>query len=77
MPDILVRNLNKDTVDRLKARAAESGRSLQTEAKDILERSAREMTHRELYERAVRFSRRFEGRHFTDSVELLREDRKR
>ena len=77
MPDILVRNLNKDTVSRLKARAAENGRSLQTEVKDILERSAGQLTHRQLYERAVRFSQRFEGRNFTDSVELLREDRKR
>jgi plasmid stability protein len=77
MPDILVRDLDKHTIKRLKARAAENGRSLQTEVKDILERSARQMTNRELYKRAVRYSKRFEGRHLTDSVDLVREDRER
>jgi len=31
MPQILVRNLDKATVDRLKARARQEGRSLQAE----------------------------------------------
>ncbi len=75
--DILVRDLNKSTVNRLKSRAAQNGRSLQTEVKDILERSARQMTYRELYKRTVEFSQRFKGRRFTDSAELIREDRER
>ena len=77
LPDILIRDLEKSTVKQLKARAVENGRSLQAELKDILDRSAQEMTHKELYKRTVEFSKRFEGRKFTDSVELLREDRQR
>ena len=77
MPDILIRGLTLKTIRRLKARAAASGRSLQKEAKAILERGAMEKTFDELREEAKEFSKRFEGRHFTDSVELIREDRKR
>jgi len=77
MPNILVRDVDKTTIRKLKARAAENGRSLQSELKDILERSAAETTNSELYKRAVELSKRFDGRGFTDSVELIREDRKR
>jgi plasmid stability protein len=77
MPSILVRDVDKATIRKLKARAAKNGRSLQTEIKDILERSAEEMTNRQLYEAAVEFSKRFETRRLTNSVELIREDRER
>jgi plasmid stability protein len=77
MPDILIRGLSLKTIRRLKARAAASGRSLQKEAKAILERSATEKTLDELREEAKEISKKFEGRHFTDSVELIREDRNR
>ena len=77
MPSILIRDLDKATIKKLKARAADNGRSLQTEVKDLLERSAQEMTFKELRRRADEFSKRFEGRRFTDSVELIREDRER
>ena len=40
MPEILVRGLDQKTVKRLKERARISGRSLQQEVKDILERAA-------------------------------------
>ena len=77
MPSILVRDLDKATIKKLKARAVENGRSLQTEVKAILERSAQEMTFKELRRRAEEFSKRFKGRKFTDSVELIREDHER
>src|SRR5438128_11740470 len=51
--------------DKLKNRAAENGRSLQTELKAILDRSAQEMSFKELRRRADEFSKRFEGRKFT------------
>lgn len=41
MAQILVRNLPEATVKRLKARARKKGRSLQAEAKEILEETAR------------------------------------
>ncbi len=77
MRSILIRDLDEVTIQRLKARAAGNGRSLQTEVKDILERSAQERTNAELYRRAVNSSKRFEGRRFADSVDLIREDRER
>ena len=77
MPSILIRGINVKTVRRLKARAAASGRSLQAEVKAILERSATEKTFDELRREAEEFSKKFEGRRLTDSVELIREDRNR
>ena len=77
MPNILVRDVNKTTIKKLKARAKLNGRSLQTEVKEIVEKSALEMTHKELRQRAGEYRKRFEGSTFVDSVELLREDRAR
>ena len=77
MPDILIRGLNKAVINKLKVRAARSGRSLQAEVKEILDRSAAEMTYTELRRRAEEVSNRFEGRRLSDSVDLIREDRDR
>ena len=77
MPSILIRGLTVKTIRRLKARAAASGRSLQTEAKAILENGPTEKTFDELRREAEAFSKRFEGRWMADSVELIREDRNR
>ncbi len=79
MAQILVRNLDGDVVQRLKKRAREAGRSLQAEVKMILERTAAEpkvdmKTARKL---AEEFRRRFRGRKFPDSVQLIREGRDR
>lgn len=40
MPDILIRNLDEQTVKRLKQRAKRNRRSLQNEAKLLLEQAA-------------------------------------
>ena len=77
MPSILIRGLTVKTIRRLKARAAASGRSLQTEVKAILENSATEKTFDELRREAEEFSKKFEGRWLADSTELIREDRNR
>lgn len=77
MPSILIRDLAPATIKRLKVRAAENHRSLQAEAKEIIERGIQEKTHAELRREAEEFSKRFAGRKMTDSVELIREDRER
>ncbi len=77
MPNILIRDLQKSTIKALKSRAAENGRSLQSEVKDILERSAHELSLADLRRRADEISKRFQGRTFVDSVDLIREDRDR
>lgn len=76
MPQVLVRNLDKAVVDRLKRRARRRGRSLQAELHDILERAARtDMT--EARQAAERIRRKLADRSHSDSAELIAEDRGR
>ncbi|HEY3398566.1 MAG TPA: hypothetical protein VGM19_13005 [Armatimonadota bacterium] len=76
MPNVLIRDLPADMVERLKALAAHRGRSMQQELRRII---ARETGYSllETYEAAQRISEEFraEGRTFSDSTELVREDR--
>ena len=75
MPDILIRGLSQRLLLRLKARAKRNGRSLQSEAKMLLEQSA-EPSASEALENARSWRKKL-GRKFTDSAELIREDRER
>ncbi|HET6520653.1 MAG TPA: hypothetical protein VFG47_12670 [Geminicoccaceae bacterium] len=77
MAQVLVRDLDERTVERLKERARTHGRSLQREAKAILEEAANAPTVEEARAAAERVRRRFAGRTFSDSAELIREDRER
>ena len=76
MPSILIRDLNKETIKQLKRRAAANGRSLQTEAKDIIERGALHKTFEELRQQ-LELGARKSGPQKTNSVGLIREDRNR
>ena len=75
MPQLLVRGLAQKTVKRLKARARISGRSLQQEVKDILDRAATTLTMEEARRLSETWHRCLAGRSFSDSTELIREDR--
>jgi hypothetical protein len=77
MAQLLVRHLNDDVVKRLKQRAREHGRSLQSEAKTILEEAVPD--YEPAWKRIERFRKRLQqsGRTFTDSAALIREDRDR
>ncbi len=76
MAQVLVRNLDKATVERLKGRAKRHGRSLQAELQHILERAARtDIT--DARRAAERIRRKLADRDHTDSVELIGEDRSR
>ena len=77
MPDVLVRDVNESALARLKERAKSNGRSLGVELKLILEQAAKQLDMTTARELAERMSRRLEGRHHTDSAELMREDRDR
>jgi antitoxin FitA len=77
MAQVLVRDLDEKTVKRLKARAEENGRSLQSEVKAILEQAAAEKTAAERGRIIAKWQRHFAGRHFEDSAELIRADRER
>ena len=69
MAQILVRNLDESVVDRLKKRATLNSRSLQSEVKLILEQASRLV--------ADRIRQQFADRSFSDSADLIREDRDR
>lgn len=78
MPDILIRNIDPEKLERFKARAKRNGRSLQSEAKLLIEMAATEKSKDEVLEIASKWRKRFAGRKFsTSSVDLIREDRDR
>lgn len=77
MAQVLVRQLDDKLVDRLKKRAKEHGRSLQSEVKTILEEAVPD--YEAAWKRIDGFRKRLKksGRKFSDSVALIREDRDR
>ncbi len=72
---ILVRNLDKALVDRLKKRAQSDGRSLQMEVKAILERSAQVASMKEFRKSVDEFRNGLKGRKFPDSAKIIRKSR--
>jgi plasmid stability protein len=77
MAQILVRDLDDALVARLKERARDNHRSLQGEVKAILEEAAAQASNAEVEAILDRWQRywRQKGRTFSDSAELIREDR--
>lgn len=75
MANILVRNVKDQTIKRLKTRAKRNGRSFQSEARLVMD-SAAEPTIAEMLSKARRWRKKL-GRSFSDSVEIIREDRDR
>jgi plasmid stability protein len=76
MAQILVRGLEDDVVMRLKDRAAAHGRSLESEARTILE-SAVGFTADEARRVVKGWQKRLAGRKMENSRALVREDRQR
>ena len=72
MAQILVRNLDDGCLERLKSRAARHGRSLQAEAKIILEQAA-QLDMDAARQLVDRLRARLRDRPTTDSAEILRE----
>lgn len=79
MAQILVRNLKKRVLSRLKDRAKKEHRSLQAEVKSILERVADEpvMDMALAKKLSQQFQSKFAGRKFPPSIQFIREDRNR
>ncbi|MDH4244070.1 MAG: Arc family DNA-binding protein [Nitrospira sp.] len=77
MAQVLVRQLDDKVVDRLKKRAKEHGRSLQSEVKTILEEAVPD--YEAAWRRIDGFRKRLKksGRKFSDSAALIRKDRDR
>lgn len=75
MPDILIRRFDPKALERLKARAKRNGRSLQSEAKIVLENAAGPSIA-EALDRARAWRKKL-GRRFDDSTKLIAKDRRR
>jgi len=75
MGAIVVRGLDQKTIEPLRERARFNGRSLQEEIKALLERAAVTLTMCEARRVSERWRRRLDGRSFSDSAQLIREDR--
>jgi plasmid stability protein len=76
MAQVLVRDLEKKVLERLKERARSHGRSLQAELKVILERAAA-MDMIEARDLARKVRRMLAARRHSDSADLVAEDRRR
>lgn len=77
MAQVLIRGLDESVVKRLKERAGANGRSLEAELRAVLEQAASFDTLAETRELATRLRRRLAGRKYSDSAELIAEDRRR
>lgn len=76
MPDILIQEVSQETIDQLKARARQNHRSLQREVKHLIEESVK-TTEETALQRTRKIRASFGRKTFSDSAELLREDRNR
>jgi len=74
MPDVLVRNLDPEVLEQLKAAARSNRRSLQAEIHDVLRRaSTRNLA--ESRRLSARWLKRLSRSGHSDSAALVREDR--
>ena len=76
--DVLIRNIDEETLDKLKNKAATNNHSLQAELKSLLESHAGPDIEkvRSMARESIR-KYRVEGRKFSDSTKDIREDRER
>jgi plasmid stability protein len=78
--NVLIRDLSERTVKDLKKRAADNNRSLQAELKAILSETAARDRHLRKWRKdtdRIYHELKKSGRSFSDSTELIREDRER
>ena len=76
MPDVLVRGVDTEILNKLKMRAERNGRSLQNELMEVFRSMAGAESGSDA-DAAARIKRSFSGRKFSDSAASLREDRLR
>ncbi|NBC25399.1 MAG: hypothetical protein GVY08_00920 [Bacteroidetes bacterium] len=78
MADVLIRNIDKETLERLKKRAKKNNRSLQEELKDLVDNYATpdvDETRNRVNEIHTKY--KASGKSFPDSGKELSEDRDR
>jgi len=74
MPDLLIKNIEQKVLNGLKARAKRNNRSLQNEIVIILTEAANYTPSKDT-EIARHIKDSLRGRNYSDSAELLREER--
>jgi len=74
MPDVLVRNLDDDVLEQLKAAAKANGRSLQAEIHDVLRRAGTRNLA-ETRRLSARWLKRLSRARHSDSAASIRQDR--
>ena len=74
MPNVLIRDLDADLLNQLKAAARANGRSLQAEIHDVLRR-ANTRNLAETRRLSTRWLKRLRRSGHSDSAALIREDR--
>lgn len=79
MPDVLVRDIEDHVLQELKNRARQNGRSLQKELKMLFRASIGEGETKILTDKetAAKIKQSLRGGGFSDSTEMIREDRRR
>lgn len=76
MAQVLIRGLDPELVERLRAQAKRNGRSLEAELRIGLESLVKD-SREESIRKAREIQASLKGRKFSDSTELIREDRER
>ena len=76
MAQLLIRNLEREVINRLKLRAKQHRRSLQSELKYIVE-TATKMSLEEARKTSKAWHKHFSGKNLSDSTKQLQEDRAR
>lgn len=74
MPDVLIRDLDDDVLEQLKAAARANGRSLQAEIHDVLRR-AKTRNLAETRRLSAKWLKRLSRPNHSDGAALIREDR--
>lgn len=77
MPDILIRDVDPDLLERLKQHAKLRNRSVQAELREIVAEAARRPTPDEVRALFAACQSRFGGVALPSSLQMLREDRDR
>ncbi len=79
MANLLIRNVSPKTVEALKKRARAQRRSLQQELSSLLEKSIYHGDHNRALDIAEKIKNKLaaSGRNFSDSTDMIREDRDR
>ncbi len=76
MPDMLVRDVDVETLEKLRKIAARNGRSLQSEVRLMIGEHVSEMSRSDA-DLVRSIKKALSGRQHTDSAKLLRRDRAR